>query len=142
MSESLSDVVSATAPALIGVWVFDPTDADATERNYLHADGRTESIAPRSAVLEVAGRVDPIVEFGEVTIVGLEVTVFVPFGPDHDAGVQWWRDAVEARRAICYRDNRGRLMYGALPAGVSPVDGRAGTAMAIKLQRVTYAPEV
>lgn len=142
MSEAVSDVVIGLAPSLVGVWVFDPIDAGNTERNYIHADGRTESIVPKSAVLEVTGRVDPLVEFGEVTIAGLEVTIFVPFGTDHDAGVQWWRDAVENRRPICYRDNRGRLMYGALPAGIAPVDGRAGTALGVKLQRVTYTVDV
>lgn len=137
MSEATSATATITAPSLIGVWVFDPTDPDETERQFIHADGRTESIEPMSSEFYVAGREDPVIEFGEATVAGLDVTVFIPFGPDHDAGVQWWRDAVNARRAICYRDNRGRLMYGVLRA-LSPVDGRAGTALGIKLRRVTY----
>lgn len=142
MSESVSDTYTITGPSLTGVWVHDPVDADGTIRNYLFADGRVESIAPVSAELEVAGRVNPIVEFGEVTLVGLKVTIFAPFGSAHDVEVQWWRDAVEARRAICYRDNRGRLVYAALPGGIAPVDGRAGTALAVDLRRVDYDIDV
>lgn len=138
MSESVSVVYTIVAPALVGVWVFDPTDPDGTERNYIHADGRSETIKPKGASIEVAGRTNPILEFGEVTIVGLKLTVFVPFGDDHDVAVQWWRDACENRRAINYRDNRGRLYWVGLPDGVEAVDGRAGTAFSLTLQRVDF----
>lgn len=138
MSENISEVETITAPSLVGVWVFDPTDPDGTERNYLHADGRSESITPASASLEIAGRVNPLLEFGEITVVGLKLTVFVPFGSGHDAAVQWWRDACLNRRAINYRDNRGRLYWVGLPLGVAPIDGRAGTAFELSLQRVEY----
>lgn len=138
MSETVSETYEVTAPSLVGVWVFDPTDPDGTERNYLHADGRTEAITPESASLPVAGRTNPLLEFGELTIVGLTLTVFVPFGDEHDAGVQWWRDAALNRRAICYRDNRGRLYWVGLPGGVAPQDGRAGTAFSLTLQRVDH----
>lgn len=138
MSETISETYTETAPALVGVWVFDPLDPDGTERNYIHADGRTESITPDAASVALAGRVNPLLEFGEVTVVGLTLTVFVPFGPEHDAGVEWWRQACLNRRAICYRDNRGRLYWVGLPAGVKPTDGRAGTAFALALQRVDF----
>lgn len=138
MSETISEVVEATAPALTGVWVYDPTDVDGTERNYLFADGRSESITPDATSIQVAGRTDPLIEYGEVTVVGLTLTIFIPFGPDHDAAVQWWRDACDNRRTINYRDNRKRLHWVALPAGVQPTDGRVGTSFAIKLQRVNY----
>src|SRR5690606_3682371 len=100
MSETVSGIVTATAPALVGVWVFDPTDPDDTERNYLHADGRSETILPAGSSIVLAGRTNPIIEYGTSTTVTLELTVFVPFGPEHDAAVQWWRDACENRRAI------------------------------------------
>lgn len=138
MSESVSSIVTVTAPALVGVWVFDPIDPDDTERNYPHAEGRTESIKPKSASIEIAGRENPLIEYGEVTVVGLSLTVLVPFGPAHDDLVQWWRNAAENRRAINYRDNRGRLYWMGLPSGVAPVDGRAGTAFTLALQRVDY----
>lgn len=138
MSETVSSTVTVTAPSLVGVWVFDPLDPDETERNYVHADGRTESIKPKSASIEVAGQENPIIEYGEVTVVGLKLTVFIPFGAAHDDLVQWWRDAATNRRTINYRDNRGRLYWVGLPQGVEPTDGRAGTAFSLALQRANF----
>lgn len=142
MPDTDSATYVMTAPGLIGVWAFDPTDVDATVRNFPYADGRSETIMPTADVIQLAGREDPIVEFGEVTLVGLDLTVFVPFDSDHDAAVQWWRDRANNRRVILYRDNRGRLLYGALPDGIKMTDGRMGTAFAVKLQRVTYSPVI
>ena len=145
MSETISDTVTIAAPDLVGVWVFDPLDPDGTERHYLFAqgDGRSESISPDAASIPLAGRVNPLLEFGESEVVQLALTVLVPFGTSdegftHDELVQWWRDACINRRAICYRDNRGRLYWVGLPAGVKPTDGRIGTAFALTLQRVDY----
>lgn len=142
MSEALSIVYTTTAPSLVGVWVLDPTDPDNTERNYIHADGRSLGVKPGASVLDVAGRVNPIVEYGESTRVVLKVTVFAPFGPAHDADVNWWIDAVQNRRTILYRDNRGRLIYGALADGVEVADGRVGTALAVNITRVSFDEDV
>lgn len=138
MSSTDSDIVSTTAPHLTGVWVFDPTDPGGSERNFPHADARTETITPESAAFQVAGRLNPVIEFGESTVVGLALTVLIPFDDDHDGLVQWWRDAAENRRALCYRDNRSRLYWVALPGGVQPSDVRVGTTLALSLQRVDF----
>lgn len=142
MSDAISAVQTATAPSLIGSWVFDPTAPGSTERNYLHTDGRAETLAPASQTINIAGRVNPLIEFGESVVLGLTVNVTVPFGSDHDAAVQWWRDAELNRRAICYRDNRGRLIWAGLPDGVEFADVREGTNIKVKLQRVDYNESV
>jgi hypothetical protein len=138
MAEAISDTVTITAPQLVGVWVFDPTEPGDTERNYLHADGRTEVIDVETAVLKVRGRGKPIIEYGEIESRGLKVTIFVPFGAEHDAAVEWWRAAMRNRRAICYRDNRGRLLFAGLNSSPSIADGRAGTAIGVSLIAVDY----
>jgi hypothetical protein len=142
MSESTSEIVTTTAPALIGVWVHDPLDVEGTLRNFIHAEGRTENRQPRSAVLEFIGREDPVIEFGEITVTGLQLTVVIPSGSEHDAGVDWWVNAANNRRTILYRDNRGRLMYAALADGVAVTDERAGSSVSVSLRRVSYAIEV
>ena len=138
MTESLSSIYDATAPALVGVWVYDPTDPEGTERQYLYADGRSETINVRPAEIELVGRVNPLVEYGEVTLVGLKLTVFVPFDGSHDASVEAWRDFVGNRRALCYRDNRKRLMWSAIVGDLAIADGRAGTALSVNLRRIDY----
>jgi len=142
VSESISETVTVAAPLLTGVWVFDPTDIDATERNFIFAEGRVESIDSGGTEITLAGRVNPLVEYGEQTLVGLSLTVFLPFSGQHEAEVQHWRDAVTSRRALCYRDNRGRLVYGAIKGELSIADGRAGTAIGVEFRRVDYDTEV
>lgn len=138
MAESVSDIVSTSAPDLVGVWVFDPLDPEGTERNYLHAMGRTVSVVPDEASIPLAGPRNPLIEYGESTVVGVKATIVVPFGDEHDAGCQWWEDAVENRRAINYRDGRGRLYWVGIRGGYVPTDIREGTSIPVFLQRVDY----
>lgn len=142
MTVSSSSIVTATAPALVGVWIFDPVSPDTTERQFLHADGRTESMGAKPIEVELVGRTNPLVEYGTVMLVGLKLTVFIPFDSDHDAAVEYWRGIITNRRAICYRDNRRRLGYFAIKSDVGFVDGRAGTAIGLDLRRVDYTVAV
>jgi len=142
MSESTSDSATIAAPTLMGVWVFDPTSPNETDRNFLFAEGRVENIDVMATEIVLAGRGDPVVEYGEQTIVGLTVTVFIPFGESHDLEVDYWRTVVDNRRAICYRDNRKRLIFCAINDKLGVADGRAGTALSVGLRRVGHSPEV
>jgi hypothetical protein len=142
MSESASAIEAVTAPELVGVWVFDPTDPDGTDRNFLFAEGRTESISVGATEIVIAGRANPLVEYGEQTIAGVVLTVFIPFGPEHDTEVDYWRTVADNRRALCYRDNRKRLVFGALKDDLAIADGRAGTAISVGLRRVDYPEAV
>lgn len=138
MSESVSDIVTTAAPALLGVWVFDPLDPDGTERNYLHAQGTAEELNVSPVEIPLVGKENPLVEYGETTLVGVKLTMLVPFGPTHDDLVDAWRTMARDRRAICYRDGRGRLLFSAINDRVGIVDGRVGTALAVSLRRVDF----
>lgn len=142
MAESVSSVYVATAPDLVGVWVFDPLDPESTERQYLFADARTESVGVAPTELILVGRDNPLVEYGEVTLVGLTFVAMVPFGSEHDAAVEWWRTALSNRRAVCYRDGRKRLVWAALNGDLSIADGRAGTGISISLRRIDFDESV
>lgn len=142
MPETASPTYTVLAPGLVGVWVFDPTAADATDSNFLFASARTETIGVDTTETPLLGRVNPLVEYGQVTLLGLELTVFIPFDANHDAAVQYWRDRYTNRRALCYRDNRGRLTWVAIAQPLTVADGRAGTALGIKLRRIDYTEAV
>ena len=142
MSDAISDIVTATAPLLVGVWAHDPEDAGGTIANYLHTGERAETLAPDVTSFNVAGRERAIVEFGEHTGGGIDTSVVVPFGGDHDGLVEWWRRAARNRRPICYRDNRSRVLYGVMLEGVSVTDERLGSTVSVKLTEVDYEPEV
>jgi hypothetical protein len=138
MSEALSEVYEVEAPALVGAWLFAAADPAVTLVNYLHTDARTVSSSVDSAVLRLAGRSRPVVEYGEQGGAKVAVTILVPFGASHDSGVQWWRDALQARRTLCYRDGRGRLYWAAIAEGVAEADRREGTGLGVALLEVDY----
>lgn len=139
MSESVSTTYAATAPRLLGAWVFDPVDPAGTLAHFPYARaavGASTSIEAQR--LAFAGRAHPVIEYGELESASVSIGALVPFGDDHDAGVQWWRDAVTARRTINYRDGRGRLYWVGLPGGIQETDERDGTIVAATLERVDY----
>lgn len=142
MSEAISDTISATAPSFMGVWLHDPTDPAATLRNYLFTDGRSERLAVDVARLVVHGRRRAIAEYGDRTDDGVSVTLRIPFGGDHDSLVEYLRDVVRNRRVICYRDNRGRVVFGVLLDGISPDDVRDGTTVGLEVSAVDYEPVI
>jgi hypothetical protein len=138
MSESVSDVVTATAASLVGVWLHDPIDPTGTIRNYLYTDGRSDRVASDGERLVVHGRRRAIAEFGEHEDDGVSVKLRIPFSGDHDSLVGFLRDAVRNRRAICYRDNRGRVVYGVLLDGVEVADVREGSEVVLDLSAIDY----
>lgn len=142
MAETTSLISTITAPSLTGVWVFDPMDAEGTESAWPYAEGRTEDIDAQGVEILLAGREAPVMEFSDHTLVGLSLTVMIPFSDTHDQDVEWWRAAIRNRRTLCYRDNRGRLMYAGILGAPAIADGRAGTALSIKLRQVDYTAVV
>lgn len=142
MSESLSIEKTIVAPTLVGVWMHDPVIPDETISNFLHVEDRTETHAAIGTAYRVHGRSLPVAEFGEASSIGIDASVPIPFGDDHASGVQWFRDAVERRRVICYRDGRGRVVFGVLLGGAPIKDERAGSTVSLKLTAVNYSPVI
>lgn len=142
MTVALSTVYEATAPALVGVYVFDPVDPDGTERQFLHAEGRIETTDLDIGQHRIIGRRDPLLEYGESEVVGINLTIVIPFDDDHDDAVEWWRQRYLGRRALCYRDNRKRLVWCAIAGGLPVADDRGGSSIGLVLRRVSYSEAV
>lgn len=138
MSEALSEVYTITGPTLVGAWVFAAADPAGTLANYLHTDARTVGSGVDSAELRFAGRALPVVEYGENEGARIALTLLVPFGATHLEAVQWWRDALAARRTLCYRDGRGRLYWCSIVGQVTETDRREGMGLSVALLEVDY----
>lgn len=140
MSETISATYNLVAPTLLGVWIFDPTTADASDTNFLfaQASSRTEDIDPAASALLFAGRLNPLIEYGVSLQIDLKLTVLIPFDVYHDANVQYWRGIVTNKRTVVYRDGRGRLIYMAISSKLAIADGVAGTAISVPGVRVDY----
>ena len=139
MATATSDVVAITAPKLQGVWLHAVVDPDDTERHYLYQAGaRGETLTVQTVSLQFVGRTFAVTEFGGEESQAMGLGIKVPWGPTHDADVQWIRDALRARRVLCYRDNRGRLLFGTLDGSVKVSDALDGSDIDVTINRVDY----
>lgn len=143
MGEAWSDTYGVTAPALVGVWMHAPADPEVTERHFPFKKGdRAELLGVDAFELRFNGREFPIFEFGDGTSETVSGTIVIPHDELHDAGVQWWRDATLARRVICYRDNRGRVVFGSLGRGPSIADIAEGTSVTFTVTRIDFTEAI
>jgi hypothetical protein len=135
-----SALTPATAPILTGVWLHLIDNPTGTEQAYLYQSAvRAESIESQSAMLAFVGRAFPVAEFGEVEVEKYKLGVKVPAGDDNPAGVEALREFTRARATLCYRDNRGRVVFGVIDAATTIADDAdAGTTVGLSYQRVDY----
>lgn len=138
MATATSETVTVVAPALQGIWLH-TAEAPDVEQHYLYQSGeRTETLGAGVTHLQFVGRRFGVAEYGDDEQHSVSLPLHVPWGPYAAAAVQWLRDAFRARRVLCYRDNRGRLVYGVLGGEVSINDVADGTTIDGTLQRVDY----
>jgi len=142
MAQASSAVYTATAPTLEGVWVHDPAFAEVTISQYPYGNvGRSEGISVESAELRFIGRALPVYDMGGFESQNLSIDIMVPAGPDEQDQVDWFRTAVRNRRTLCYRDNRGRIVYGIL-GSIDFEDQREGTSVSFTFNTVDYSEEI
>lgn len=139
MTTTISDTYTTTAPELVGVWVHPMADSADGERHFPFQSGdRSESLSVESTALKFEGRTFPVVEFGGGQTEDIAARIFIPFGDTHDADVQWLRDELRAKRLMCYRDNRGRVVFGNIWGSLGIGDAQTGTNTTLQVKRVDY----
>lgn len=142
MAYADSIAVYTQAPELIGVWVHDPTEADTSVAHYLYGNvGRTESVSVQAAPISFVGRTYPVYNIGGNESQTVEIAIAVPSGAGEQEMVEDLRDAVRNRRTLCYRDGRGRLVYGVI-TGIKIADLREGTGVSGTIITVDYEEEI
>jgi hypothetical protein len=108
-----SDVMISDPVNLVGLWVHDPDNAEQTSTNFLYGkDARSVSIELNNERLVFAGREFGITEFGEHRDDTFAVSVTIPHGPSYNEDRETLRYLVLGRKTMCYRDNRGVVMFG------------------------------
>jgi hypothetical protein len=133
---------SSLSDTLQGVWLFDPTYPEATSVQYLYGNtGRTESLGVENAGLQFLGRTRPVVDFGEAESQTVGLSFTIPFSPTHTAEVERLRAVVRARTTLCYRDGRGRILWGVL-TGASITDTKSGSQVSGTLIMNAYTEAV
>lgn len=100
-----------------GLWLQDPDDIEATIRQWPYGRARSaNTLSVASGTHHYAGREFPVVDYGLQRDDILTVDVEIPRGENWE-----WRTEVDAlaefallRRAVTLRDNRGRVLHGAI----------------------------
>jgi hypothetical protein len=137
-----SKTLKVTAPVLTGSWIHAALAPAATIRTFPYLAGdRTESLGVELTGFQLLGRARPVYESSEFETLELALSYTIPFGADHDAAVQWWRDCVRARAVVLYRDGRGRREYGVF-GEAQIADARSGSTVTAKLMAADFTEAV
>jgi hypothetical protein len=133
-SVSVSDTLT-----LAGVWLHDPADVTGTIANFRYdGEGKDARRSVSMALHHFAGRTGPVAEFGEEEDASVAVRVGALRSGDDIATL----DALIARRTVlCYRDGRGRKMFGAVQEQ-SHSDETWGASVTFQVQEVAYSEAV
>lgn len=142
MAQATSAINTAVAPTLSGVWVHDPSSAEFTVSNFPYGNvGRSEGISVDNTELRFIGRALPVYDMGGFESQELSIEILIPYGPDEQDQVEWFRTAVRSRRTLCYRDNRGRLTYGII-GSIGFKDEREGTSVSFTFHTADFTEEI
>ncbi len=99
--------------SLSGVWLHDITNADTLHNFRADGGGRDNNWSTQSTSLQFAGRKYPVTYFSEQEDNRVTVTLqmFKAWG-DYESLNQ----IIKAKNIVCYRDGRGRRIFGAISA--------------------------
>jgi hypothetical protein len=137
-----SDPVEVTAPKLQGVWIHDPQDPQGTIRQYAYVN--SSSVEARSltgAALSFAGRAFPVFEFGDLQQRTQQLSLVIPGGAQWEAQRASLEALLTSKRSWVYRDNRGRLIFGAVMA-ITETDDPRGTIVDLQLTATEFDESV
>lgn len=119
-----------------GVWIHDPTNPQATVRQFLYGKAtRSASIALETAGHHYAGRVLPVYDYGDYEDDKFPISLDVPFGDTWAADIAALQGFAQTRQTLVVRDNRGRVFYGVL-TDYSEKDEESGTTVSFTVTRV------
>lgn len=113
---TLSDIVTESVN-FKGLWLHDPSDVEGTLRQWPYGRAKAANqVTVASGTHHYAGREFPVIDYGLAREDVLTVDVDIPRGDNWE-----WRTEVDAltefallRRSVMLRDNRGRVLHGAI----------------------------
>lgn len=139
MSSTVGPSSTITAPTLAGIWLHSVADPAGTEVAYPYqASNRAETLTVQAYPLQFIGRTFAVVEYGEQEAQSMKLGLMVPWSDSHDGDVAQVRSYARGRATLVYRDNRGRLAFGAIPGDVAISDERDGSVVAFEFFRTDY----
>lgn len=134
MAYTDSEPATASLP-LRGVWIHDPAHAEDSIASFPYgANARDTTLDPMGAGAFFAGRTYPVVDYGEHEDETVGCTVDVPHGPTYRADLLALEEFAKSKRALWFRDNRGRAIFGTM-SGYKETDQPWGSAVSFTMTR-------
>lgn len=134
-----SDPSGAFGVTLNQTWLHDPSDPVATSwgfRNRTLKRTISKSLAP--ALMHFEGRAAPVAEFGDAVTQSVDFDVLM-LSDTNDLAT--FRSLVDRRATLCYRDSRGRKVFGVI-AALTESDHPLGAQVPISITATHYPEEV
>lgn len=108
-SSADSDTETGSVILSAGIYLFDPLDVAGTAHKYLTGMERGDSSELGAQMLTFAGRTFAVAEFGENETATISFMLRCLLETS-DAAL--FETLYQSKRTLCYRDDRGRKMYG------------------------------
>ena len=140
--QTASNIVEGVSISFFGVYIHRPANASGTVRHFLYGGAtNSEEVTPTSTELRFVGRAYPVFEYGDQFSQQVSVNITVPFDEDWTASTSYLREIGRSRAVHCYRDGRGRKIFGVVN-GTSEDDEQFGSTVSLSVVRVDYVEEL
>ncbi|MFE1630740.1 DNRLRE domain-containing protein [Brevibacillus reuszeri] len=123
---------------LNGVWLHCVGDPSGTTRQFVLRSGYSDEWKAEGSLMQFAGRKRPVAEFGEGGEGNIQVDLSMLKDSEDRISLQ---RIVSKRSTVCYRDNRGRKMFGVIFV-LPSTDTYYGYDVSLSIDETDYREEV
>ncbi|MBW3113481.1 hypothetical protein KYJ26_16630 [Bacillus sp. MCCB 382] len=136
---SSESTVHQASISLRGIWLYDINDAENTLHNFRYdGDGRSSQWEIESSTMRFKGRTRPVTETGEME------DYVVPFALilKESAERQALEKIIYSRNIVCYRDGKGRKLFGLITRFPLADEIWGGQTTELEIMRIDYEESV
>lgn len=124
-----------TVLPLVGVWLHDGDAPEASIRQFMYGSAnKADDLDAMGTGTYYSGRTHPVFDFGEHEAEAVAVSLDVPHGPSYRTDLAVLREFARSKKAVWYRDNRGRVYFGPV-SGFRTTDTAWGSTVTFTIQQ-------
>lgn len=130
--------VQTQKTVFLGIWLHCVDDPKGTLHRFALSNGNSDEWSTDGSLMKFAGRTRPVAEFGEVDDGRITANIQMLKGRGDREALQ---RIVQRKTTVCYRDNRGRKMFGVifqLPSN----DAFYGYSVTISIDEIDFKEDV
>jgi hypothetical protein len=138
-----NDTMEGISVDLFGVYIHIPNDSSSVRRFLYGSVNNSDQIASSAAEMKFVGRTYPVYEFGSALSEIVDVEIMIPSEADRSdlSLIEYVRTAVRNRSIYCYRDSRGRKIFGVI-TNSSSKNTSGGMTVSLSVKRADYSEEL